>query len=274
MIISLLNLGSASNTNPNDGEANINKVNLWALGGPDKITPLADGIKNGHVDVVEIILQFILSDQSKQSLWELKKMIEFKTKSGKDCNDIAAETGNEVMINLLKQKSQLIEQALIRETGENFPPASFIKSKGLVLNINSHISKSETSLVEDPSSSVTDLLRYKTLCCIYLYKYITCFKLPFTGNHMQNIAQTRASSSSSILESPKHKNNEIDEKPINIYSTAKLEFFEIKCSIPDSKLITFAYARSSETLATDVRTYLKLCRKGSVKPIDVLLKEI
>ena len=201
-------------------------------------------------------------------------MIEFKTKSGKDCNDIAAETGNEVMINLLKQKSQLIEESLIRETGENFPPAGFIKSKGSVLNIDSHISKSETSLVEDPSSSFTGLLRYKTLCFIYLYKYITCFKLPLMGNHMQNIAQTRASSSSSILESPKHKKNEIDEKPININGKERLEFLEIKCSIPHSKLITFAYVRSPETLATDVRTYIKLCRKGSVKPIDVLLKEI
>ena len=235
---------------------------------------MADGIKNGHVDVVEIILQCILSDRTNQSLWELKKMIEFKTKSGKNCNDIAAETRNEVMINLLKQKSQLIEESLIRETGENFPPASFIKSKGSVLNIDSHISKSETSMVEDPSSSVTDLMRYKTLCCIYLYKYITCFKLPLTGYHMQNIAQTMASPSRSILESPKHKKNEIDEKPIDINGKARLEFFEIKCSIPNSKLLAFAYARSPETLATDVRTYLKLCRKGSVKPIDVLLKEI
>lgn len=235
---------------------------------------MADGIKNGHVDVVEVILQFILSDQTNQSLWELKKMIEFKTKSGKNCNDIAAETRNEVMINLLKQKSQLIEEALIRETGENFPPASIIKSKGLALNINSHISKRETDMVKDSSSSVTDRMRYKTLCCIYLYKYMTCFKLPFTGNHMQNIVQTMASSGRSILESPKHKKNEIDEKHINSNGKAKLEYYQIKCSLPNSKLITFSYARSPETIATDVRTYLKLYRKGSVKPIDVLLKEI
>ena len=91
---------------------------------------------------------------------------------------------------------------------------------------------------------------------------------------MQNIAQTMASPSRSMLEDPRHKKNEIDEKPININGKERLEFFEIKCSIPHSKLITFAYARSPETLATDVRTYIKLCRKGSVKPIDVLLKEI
>ena len=251
----------------------INKVDLWALGGPDNMTPLADGIKNGHVDLVEVIIQYILRDKSNQSLWELKKMIEYKTTSGKDCHDIAAETDNKVMINLLKQKSQLIEKALIRETRENFSPASFIKSKDVVLNINRNINTSETSLVEDPSSSVTDRLRYKTLCCIYLYKYITSFKLPFTGNHMQNIAPTMAVSRS-ILESPIHRKNEIDEKPSNINGKAKLEFFQIKYSIPSSKLITFAYARSPETLATDVRTYLKLCRKGSFKPIDVLLKEI
>ena len=226
----------------------LSKVDIWALGGEDQITPMADAIKCGHIQVVEMLIEHILRNGNDNRYEDLKKMLEIKTKGGKNAYDLAIESKNNSMIDILKSKFkydkekhdiQLEEERKTRD--HNFQCAF----------------------------SEVNLRRYWTLCATYFYKYSATYRLHFTKLLTKRLAHStsyRLQHFSSEKTEEAYPQPSLNEEPL-AFSDRR------NCELKSSFLIEYSYKRSSETIATDIRTFWKLKRGYENPAFDILLQK-
>jgi hypothetical protein len=232
--------GKVQILNHSRGTADLSKVDILALGGEDQVTPMADAIKCGHIHVVEKLIDHILENGKDNSCEDLKKILEIKTRRGKNAYDLAIETKDSAMIDIIKKafeydkEKQKSPQEEKQKTQKNTFQSVFSEAK---------------------------IRRYWTLCATYFYKYSATYRLHVTKLLIKRLAHLANSYSEKTDEVPTSSS----EKEFLAFSDKR------KGEINSSLLTEFSYKRSSETVATDIRTFWKLQRRGRNPALSILL---
>ena len=237
-------LGNVNIQNNVSGINDLSKVDIWALGGEDQVTPLADAIKCGHIPVVEKLIEHILENGEGNSCEDLKKMLEIKTIKGKNTYDLAIETKDNAMIDILKRAFKYEKEkegSLLEET-----------------------QKSRTSTLRCVFSEV-NLRRYWTLCATYFYKYSATYRL-----HVTKLLIKRLAHSKSSCPKPHSYSEKTDDVQTSLSEKDLLAFSDRRGEIQSSFLTEYSYKRSPETVATDIRTFWKLKRGGTNPALNIL----
>ena len=279
----------------------MNKVNLWAIGGDDGITPLANAIKHCQIHVAEEIINHMLDqcnstannqpklmDRNKvnhtynERHAQLKKMLEMKTVNGKNTYDLAVDTNNKYMLGLLQKKSadvkineaQIYTTELLnvgiektnaistpKKSHDNEPQENFNSDIHAAINKNEQMEGNY--LVNNPKD-IKHRRRYWTLCALYFYKYSAVYRLHATKLIMKEVAHVKSSSPPSVNSHTSHNNVKSAEKTKVVFSDRR-EYL-----LKQSFIAEFPYVRSPEIVAQDIRTYWKL--DWSANPaINILL---
>ena len=175
-------------------------------------------------------------------------MLEIKTKGGKNAYDLALETKNNSMIDILKSTFEYDKEKHDIQLEE--------KRKTRDHNFQGAFSE-------------VNLRRYWTLCATYFYKYSATYRLHFTKFLIKRLAH----STPYLLQ---HSYSvKTDEAEAHISLNEEILAFSDRRNhgLKSSFLTKYSYKRSSETVATDIRTFWKLKRGDENPAFDILLQK-
>ena len=209
-----------------------------ALGGQDKLTPLADAIKSCQTNVTKRLIDYILETGSNDLI---KSLIVRKTKSGRNLIELAKDTKNKTIINLV-EKFKVAASSGNHEICAN---TKTLKNE----ECNDKMKKNHYFI----SKSLDDNIHlYLAVSSIYFYKYTATYRLHFT----KVIMNTFRSEKRSIIETRKSDNF------VNLNEKHEIELSDKRDNNLNTLLAEFPFVRSPDTTATDIRTFWKLCKSN------------
>ena len=263
MILNLL-LDVTTSKNLHQVDDTNSRVNIWAFNYKDNITPLADAVRNCHLQVVEKLINHVLEDGTDESYKQLKKMMELKTTNGKNVYDLAVETKNQGMIELLQSKCRfdviqnITEEKVSTEvtTNENVEN-QLLASRSRIFLANPQQNTQENNI----SNETDDRLKYWTLCAIQLYKYIAVYRLHAAKLIMKQLVPLKNSVEKCSPPSFSEM-NEIEQRSYSDSGEGNIIFSDrIEKRVERSALTEYPYVRSPQVVAQDIRTFWSLCKK-------------
>ena len=221
------------------------RLDLFALGGQDELTPLADAIKSCQIEVAERLIGYTIETGNAH---QIKALVGKKTKSGRNIYQLAKDTKNKSMIEVVEKLKLAIKtgdyKAFCRTTPTNSnPPLKEPQSHG--------------SCKRNPSEkSITSSIRlYWVVSSLYLYKYTALYRLHFTKLMMKN------------LEGLEKRCSISEGKKRGSLNGAGMEKGEMKFSDKREQermglLSEFSFSRSPDIIATDIRTFWTLSKQS------------
>ena len=209
-----------------------------ALGGQDKLTPLADAVKSCQTNVTKRLIDYILKTGSGDLI---KSLIVRKTKSGKNLTELAKDTKNKTIINLV-EKFKVAANSGNHETCANTKTLDYKQCNDTMKKNQQNTSKS----FDD------DIHLYLAISSIYFYKYTATYRLHFTKLIMNIIRSEKRS----IIETRKSDNF------VNLNEKHEIELSDKRDNNLNTLLAEFPFVRSPDTTATDIRTFWKLCKSN------------
>ena len=209
-----------------------------ALGGQDKLTPLADAIKSCQTNVTKRLIDHILETGNGDLI---KSLIVRKTKSGKNLFELAKETQNKTII-------KLVEKFIVAANSGNHETCAIMKK----LNYEKRTDTIKTNQQDTTKSFDDDMHLYLAVSSIYFYKYTATYRLHFTKLIMNTIRSEKRS----IIETRK------SDSFVNINRKHEIELSDKRDNNQNTLLAEFSFNRSADTMATDIRTFWKLCKSN------------
>ena len=217
-------------------------VDLLALGGEDELTPLADAVKSCQIEVAKKLIGHIIETGNNNLL---KTLAIRKTKSGKDLYQLAKDTKNESIIDLVEKLKIAINSKNYKNVYQMCVDTD--ASGGVQASNNQKMSVQNSS---DNSNDDTNL--YWTASFVYFYKYTATYRLHFTKLLMNMLRfEKNPLIKCKISENLASLNGE----------KSGMKFRDKRESIQSSLLAQFSFERSPDTIATDIRTFWKLCKQ-------------
>ena len=208
------------------------------------MTPLADAIINCQTKAAERLISYTLETGNES---QIKALVVKKTKSGKNIYQLANDTKNKSIIKVVDRLKQAIK------TG-NYE--MFCKTTCSSLDVLKERQTRESCKRNSGEIFNSSSIRlYWVASSLYFYKYISTYRLHFTKWMIKSL--DRSAKRCSITEGggSRSLNGSDMEK-------GEMKFSDKREHERSDLLSEFSFVRAPDVIATDIRTFWKLCKQS------------